>query len=171
MPKPIINNNQKIQQTFSADISFQERNTFKSSELAFREKRPQNYINLMKNLDVEGSRISENKLKELIEQLQNAVPEVAFDETFIGVLGKCHLGADYDVHTLSKKLIFGIDEATHQFGYGRMILKHFKRGESLPDSLEKGRSLASNPSYAFVEIYTDKLIAIQEDGTTAIIKN
>ena len=171
MPKPIVNNNQKMQQKLSPNLTLQDRNTFKSPELVFREKRPQNYINLMKNLDIENSKISENKLKEIVEQLQNAIPEIAFDETFLGVLGRCRLGADYDVHTLSKKLIFGIDEVTHQLGYGRMILKHFKISESLPDCLEKGRSLAVNPSYAFVEVYNNKLIAVQENGTVAIIKD
>lgn len=171
MPKPIINNNQKIKQKLSPDFILQERNTFKSTELAFREKRPQNYINLITNLDIEYSTVSDDKLNEIINQLKNTVPYVVSDDTFLGILGKCELGPDYDVHTLSKNVIFGIDEATHQVGFGRMILQHFKIGENLPAELEKGRSLAVNPSYAFVEVYNDKLIAIQNDGTVAIIKD
>lgn len=171
MPKPIINNTFKEQNISATELSLKHRDTYKSLELAFREKRPQNYINLMKNLDIEGEKISENKLNEIITQLKNLIPEISLDDSFIGVLGKCQLGADYDVHTLSKKIIFGIDESTHQLGYGRMILKHFKVNENLPEGLEKGRSLAVNPNYAFVEIYNDKLIAVQEDGNVAILKD
>lgn len=171
MPKPIINNKINTQLNFSSDMKLQERNTFKSPELAFREKRPQSYINLIKNLDLEGSKISEKKLEEIVNQLKNAVPEIVLDEMFIGILGKCELGAEYDVHTISKEVIFGIDEVNHLPGFGRMILKHFKIGETLPDGLEKGRSLAVNPNYIFVEIYNDRIIAVQENGSVAIIKD
>ncbi len=171
MPKPIINNNQQTKQKMFSSLIFQEKNTFKSPELSFREKRPQSYINIIKNLDLEGSKVSEKKLEEIINQLQNAVPEIVLDEMFIGILGKCELGAEYDVHTISKEVIFGIDEVNHLPCFGRMILKHFKIGETLPDGLEKGRNLAVNPNYVFVEIYNDKIIAVQENGSVAIIKD
>ncbi len=157
MPKPIINTNgQQLDINFTGEkqlsmleSSLEERNSFKSLELAFREKRPQSYLELMKN----------------------AVPDIVLDDTFYGVLGKCYLGDGYDVHTLSKKMVFGMDEVTHELGFGRMILKHFLIGENLPDGLEKGRSLAVNPSYAFVEVYSDKLIAVHNSGNVSIIKD
>lgn len=178
MPKPIINNIQQ-QDINTADMnqlsfpktSLKERNTFKTPELAFREKRPQSYIEQIKNLDIEGYSISEEKIKEIVETVQNAIPDLFYDEAFLGVLGKCHLGEEYDVHTLSLNNVFGIDERTKTIGYGRMILKHYKRNESLPSELEKGRQLAINPNYAFVEIYSNKLIAISEDGTASIVKD
>lgn len=170
MPKPIINTNNK-QKFLSDNLSLKERAVFKSPELTFRKQRSQAYINLIKNIDNDYAKVSEDKINELVKKLQEAAPDAIFDETFIGVLGKCHLGAEYDVHTISKNFVFGIDEVTHQFGFGRMILKHFKFGESLPDGLEKGRSLATNPGYLFVEVYNDKLIAVQADGTVAIIKD
>lgn len=179
MPKPIINTNGKQldlnftgeKQLSMLNSALEERNTFKSSELALRKKRPQAYMDLIKNLDIEGEKISEERLNDIIEQMKCSVPDIVLDDSFYGVLGKCHLERDYDVHTLSKKVIFGIDEKTHQLGYGRMILKHFHSTENLPDGLEKGRSLAANSNYAFVEVYSDKLIAIQNDGTVSIIKD
>ena len=179
MPKPIIDNNFLQNKTNSTDIKqlslsqkkLEERSSFKSPELAFREKRPQNYIELIKNLDIEGYTISEEKMKEIVETVQNAIPNLFYDETFLGVLGKCYLGEGYDVHTLSINTILGIDEKTNMIGYGRMILKHYTVHESLPPELEKGRSLAINPNYAFVEIYSDKLIAISENGTASIVKD
>lgn len=178
MPKPILNNiyQQSSTSTEFEDFSFsknilEERNTFKSPELAFREKRPQNYIEQIKNLDIEGYAISEEKIKEIVETVQNSIPNLFYDETFLGVLGRCYLGADYDVHTLSLNNVLGIDERTNTVGYGRMILKHYKVDEALPPELEKGRSLAINSNYAFVEIYSDKLIAISENGTASIVKD
>lgn len=170
MPKPIINTNNK-QQFLSEDLSLKEHAVFKSPELVFRKKRSQEYINIIKNIDIDYAKVSQDKINECVKKLQESAPEAIFDESFIGVLGKCELGAEYDVHTISKNFVFGIDEVTHQFGFGRMILQHFKIGESLPSELEKGRSLAANPSYLFVEVYNDKLIAVQTDGTVAIIKD
>lgn len=170
MPKPIINNEQKTIQKFSPELTYTQKCQFKTSELALRNKRPQKYLDLLTKLDSEDINISEDLCEKLVKELQNIAPDVSMDESFLGVLGKCHLGANYDVHTLSKQMIFGIDEVTHNFGYGRMILKHFQYGESLPSELEKARSLAGNPSYLFVEVYTDKLIAIQPDGAVAIIR-
>ncbi|MCM1009701.1 MAG: hypothetical protein NC390_02325 [Fusobacterium sp.] len=167
MPKPIINN--KSHTSFEK-LSFIEMDTFKNPELAFRQKRPQSYLILMKNLDVDGAQISEDKLNEIINELHNTVPQISLDETFLGVLGKCYLGTGYDVHTLSKSIIFGLDESTHLLGYGRMILKHFKIGESLPVELERARNLASNPNYQFIEVYSNKIIAVLADGNVAIIK-
>ena len=179
MPKPIINaSSQKLQDSFTVGkelsmqgSSFEERNTFKSSELILRKKRPQSYMELIKNLDLEGYSISKDKIKEIVENVQNSVPDVVYDDTFLGILGKCHLGDGYDVHTLSLNLVLGVDERTNTIGYGRMILKHYKVNESLPPELEKGRSLAINPNYVFVEIYRDKLIAINPDGSASIVKD
>lgn len=179
MPKPIINTDKlHLDMTFNeekqlsvADSYWKEKNTFKSPELVFREKRPQSYIEQIKNLDIEGYSMSAEKIKNIVETVQHSVPNIVYDETFLGVLGKCYLGEGYDVHTLSLNNILGIDEKTHSIGYGRMILKHYMVNEALPPELEKGRSLAINPNYVFVEIYSDKLIAISENGTASIVKD
>ena len=36
--------------------------------------------------------------------------------------------------------------------------------------MERGRSLALHPGYAFIEIYVDKLIAVADNGDTSIVK-
>ena len=169
MPKPILNNNLDNKNLLNPKDILEEKMTFKSPELAFRKQRPANYVEILKNLDVGGQLISPDKMKEIVETIKSACPEIILEDTFLGVLGKCYLGDSYDVHTLSINEIFGIDEATHLPGYGRLILKHYTKGETLPSELEKGRSLARNPNYAFVEIYKTKIIALTHDGTTAII--
>ena len=67
------------------------------------------------------------------------------------------MGEPYEVHTLSM--------------LGEYIVKHYKVGESLPDGMEKARNLANNEKYDFVEVYQNKIIAVKEDGSTAIIED
>jgi len=109
-------------------------------------------------------------MAEIVNTVKNEVPDIVQEDTFIGVLGKCYLDNLHDVHTLSLDIIFGVDEVSGQPGYGRMILKHYKIGESLPEELEKGRSLAVNPNYLFVEIYKTKIIAVKQNGSVSIVK-
>ena len=88
MPKPIIDNNFLQYKTNSTDIKqlslsqkkLEERSTFKSPELAFREKRPQNYIEQIKNLDIEGYTISEEKMKEMAKKSYSKKGEDVVDK-------------------------------------------------------------------------------------------
>lgn len=169
MPKPILNTD-KNDLTFKTEDVLEERVKYKSPELAFRKQRPEEYVNILQDLDIGGQTMSPDKIKEIVEKVKEACPEIVLGDSFIGVLGKCKLGGSYDVHTLSMNEIFGIDELTHLPGYGRLILKHYLRNEALPEGLEKARALARNQQYAFVEVYTDKLIAVSFNGKTAIIE-
>lgn len=169
MPKPIINS-KELENSFSkSDDILKEKNTYKSPELAFRKQRPENYVNILKDLDIEGKTMSNEKIKEIVESIKAECPELILEDTFLGVLGKCELGGSYDVHTLSLNEVFGVDEVTRLPGFGRLILKHYLRNESLPMELEKARNLARNPQYAFVEVYKTKVIAIGYDGNAAIL--
>ena len=169
MPKPIINNEQSDLK-FDTKSILEERSKCKSPELAFRKQRPEEYVNLLKDLDIEGQTMSSNKIREIVDGIKNACPEIVLGDTFIGIFGKCRLGCVYDVHTLSINKGFGLTEVTHLPGYGRLILKHYLRNETLPEGLEKARALACNKQYVFVEVYTDKLIAVGHNGKTAIIE-
>lgn len=51
-----------------------------------------------------------------------------------------------------------------------MIIRHYKSFEALPPLLERARSLALYPSYAFIEVYADKLIAVSPNGDTSMVK-
>ena len=69
----------------------------------------------------------------------------------LGIVAKCYLGHPYEVHTLDLS--------------GNEIISHFKIGESMADAFERARNLATHNAYAFVEVYTDKLLLIHHDGT------
>lgn len=169
MPKPIINNFKNSLQLEATDI-FNDNIKCKNPELTFRKQRPKEYLDILKDLDLYGENIPPDKIKDIVENIKKACPEVILEDSFVGILSKCMLGAYYDVHTISINKIFGIDEVTHLPGYGRLILKHYKKNEQLPKELEKARTLASNSKYAFVEVYNTKIIAVDYSGATAIIE-
>jgi len=71
----------------------------------------------------------------------------------LGIVSKCFLGDPFEVHTLD------LGKA--------QIIHHYKRSEPMPAEFEKARNLAMHNAYAFIEVYTDKLVMIREDGTAA----
>ena len=95
------------------------------------------------------------KVKDIVNQLEAELPEIKLSGFLIGIISRCYLGDPYEVHTL--------DAAGE-------IITHYKRGEILPNGMEKARSLAMM-DYAFIEVYTDRCCAIGEDGSVAVIQN
>ncbi|MDR0822971.1 MAG: hypothetical protein LBN20_04225 [Endomicrobium sp.] len=154
MPKPILNvldlEKQKL------DLNNQARSSFVSSDLAFRQKRSSKYIELLKLLDTSGNNISQVDIDKIVSDIKNELGEIGIGQIPLGIVSKCYLGNPYEVHTLT---LVGT------------IIKHYKFGESLPPELEKARNLAFSPKYAFIEVYTDRLVAINKDGSAAEIKN
>ena len=73
----------------------------------------------------------------------------------IGILAKCYLGFPYEVHTLNFTL--------------SSIIEHYKKGQTLPDGMEKARAMAARGVYEYIEVYTDYCCAISSDGTVSII--
>jgi len=159
MPKPIINLKKVQAENLTQNLAFESKSSFKSNspELVLRRKRSQNYVNILKKLDIAGHNISQDKINEIINAIKNELPELSIDEFPIGIVAKCYLGEPYEVHTLSM--------------LGKSIVEHYKIGQSLPEGLEKARNLANNENYEFVEVYHNKIIAIKEDGSTAIIED
>ena len=157
MPKPIININNIQSESLTSKLKFEQKKTFQSPELVFRRKRSQGYVKTLKKLDITGHNISQDEINEIINAIKNELPELSIDEFPIGIVAKCYLGEPYEVHTLSM--------------LGEYIVKHYKVGESLPDGMEKARNLANNEKYDFVEVYQNKIIAVKEDGSTAIIED
>ncbi len=70
----------------------------------------------------------------------------------LGIVAKCYLGNPYEVHILD---LVG------------QIIQHFKLEEFMPSAFERARSLALHPAYAFVEVYSNKLRCVREDGTVS----
>jgi len=73
---------------------------------------------------------------------------------FLGILAKCYLGIPYEVHTLS---------------FSFSIIEHYKKGQTLPDGMEKARAMAARGVYEYIEVYTDYCCAVSSDGTVSMI--
>lgn len=157
MPKPIIDIKNKEINNFAQNLTFNQKTNFQTPELAFRKKRSEKYIKTLKKLDMIEHHITQEQINEITNAIKNELPEISIDELPIGIVAKCYLGEPYEVHTLSF--------------LGKSIIRHYKLNESLPDELEKARTLANNENYEFVEVYHNKLIAVKEDGSTAIVEN
>jgi len=110
----------------------------------------------MTRLDAGGHVHSTAATEALLAAIRQEFPDVQIDALALGIVAKCYLGAPYEVHTLE---------------CSGSIIQHYKTGVPLPQGMERARSLARNAHYAFIEVYTDKLIAVSASGQTAIIEN
>ena len=119
-----------------------------------RQKRSSAYVQAVTQLDAGGHVHSPAATQALIDAIRNELPDVSIDALPFGIVSRCYLGAPYEVHTLD---------------CSGSIIQHYKTHESLPATLERARSLAQHPAYAFIEVYGSRLIAVSSSGQTALI--
>lgn len=159
MRRPIINTN--INQKVNLNVSTQQvsQNTVELNGMALdkrlRQKRSVSYINSVTKLDAGGVVCSHAKIDELKQAIQNEFPDLNPYQYPIGIIARCYLGNPYEVHTLDIKLD---------------IVEHFKKGDSLPLLMDRGKGLALHPGYEFIEVYNDTLRAVTKNGDVAVIQ-
>lgn len=120
-----------------------------------RQKRSSTYIDALTKLDAGGVTCIQHDIEALKQAIQAEFTDLEPYQWPLGIISKCYLGAPYEVHTLDTSLD---------------IIEHYKRGERLPSLMERARSIALHPTYAFIEIYSDTLRAVSENGDVAVIK-
>ena len=123
-------------------------------ESRLRQRRSTNYIRAMTELDAGCHCQDPRAVEALIAAIQQELPEVTIDKLPIGIVSRCFLGEDYEVHTLDRT---------------GGIVQHYRGHQSLPALLERARSLALHSGYLFVEVYVDSLVAVRSNGETAFI--
>ena len=120
-----------------------------------RKKRSEKYVENLSKLD-SGEVCLDNSLKDdLLKTIKEEFGEIEMSMWPEGIVAKCYLGNDYEVHTLD---------------VAQRIVRHYKINESLPEKLEKARNLANNKNYAFVEVYSRMLRVISNNGSVSEIK-
>lgn len=119
-----------------------------------RQKRSSTYVEAMARLDAGGHVHSPAATQALVDAIRSELPEVSMPSLPLGIVARCHLGAPYEVHTLE---------------CSGGIIAHYKTHQGLPALLERARSLAVHPGYAFIEVYSQRLIAIGHNGQTSLI--
>ncbi|MDO5652022.1 MAG: hypothetical protein Q4G13_07825 [Moraxella sp.] len=122
--------------------------------LSLRQPRSQSYLESLAKLDAGTHHHNQQAIDELKASISSELP-IDVSGLLIGVVSKCYLGHPYEVHTLD---FFGD------------IIEHYKTHETMRDELEQARSLAASGSYACIEVYRGKMIAIGHDGKTAVLQ-
>ena len=123
-------------------------------ESRLRQRRSSKYMRAMTELDAGCHCQDPRAVEALIAAIQEELPEVTIEKLPIGIVSRCCLGEDYEVHTLDRT---------------GGIIQHYRRRQSLPALLERARSLALHSEYLFVEVYVDSLVAVRSNGETAFI--
>ncbi|MET0264327.1 MAG: hypothetical protein ABW202_01830 [Duganella sp.] len=124
-------------------------------ESRLRQKRSPAYIEAISKLDAGGHIQSRESINALLAAIETELPEVSIDSWPTGYVAKCYLGKPYEVHTLDR---------------AGSIINHYKAGETLPGGMERARGLAEHGGYAFIEVYSDKLIAVAASGDISLVK-
>lgn len=121
-----------------------------------RMSRSQGYLSGLSKLDA-GSEADMGATVELIkEKIQAEFPTVDYiSNMLIGIIAPCYLGDNYEVHIVDLQ---------------KNIIKHYVRGQSLPNGLEVARRIAMKRQYDYVEVYEHQFCLISEDGSVSVVE-
>lgn len=161
MPKPLLKTPQNLkQQNISINITYNQsqqqlsQNEKMKLDRIFRQPRSKEYMNAVKQLDAGGHVHNKKKVDAIIQAIRDEFPEVELAGVLLGYVDKCYLGSPYEVHTLD---------------LAGEIIDHYKIGETLPNGMEKARSIAMRGGYEFIEVYADCCRAISSNGSVSVI--
>lgn len=162
MPRPILhiqsNVETKNKRQISTSLSIKKKidvnvaNPLVLSRI-LRKNRSKEYLDAIHKLDA-GGHVQMHQVDRLIDALRTEFPEINLPSMLIGLVAKCYLGDPYEVHTVD--LVGG-------------IIKHYKKGEILPDGMEKARNLAYSGFYDVIEVYSDCCRAISPSGNVSVV--
>lgn len=155
MAKRILLNGNSASINLSSKISTHTNENLKTIS---RKKRSKTYMDTLKELkafDKDTAQVIKEKIDKIKLVLQDELPDINIDDLLLGIVSKCYLGEPYEVHSLN--LSGG-------------IVEHYKKGEIMPNGLEKARNLAQNKAYEFIEVYKNSLHAIDSSGNVSVIK-
>jgi len=163
MPRPLLNRNRtEASQESKLSLTAAPAKTQTSGETAMqlnrrlKQPRSKEYIDAIHKLDAGGHTMSTAEREAIIAAIRAEFPEIVdLAGVLIGIVSKCYLGDPYEVHTLT---------------IAANIIEHYKRGQALPDGMERARSLAARGGYEFIEVYTDVCRAISSDGSVSVVQ-
>ena len=162
-PRPIIGVHTTTTPT-QLDLTVQPKTTLlvgPQLERRIKQRRSQAYIQALTRLDVSPHAPNQQALEELVATIANEFGDLAIQQRPLGFVQKCILGPGFEVHILNVT--------------GSRILHHYKVGEGMPDPFQAARQLAIYPShaalntYAFVEIYPDRLVPVFANGPVTTV--
>ena len=119
-----------------------------------RKKRSSKYMEILCHLDSGGHVQNREKVEEIRRAIEEEFPEINLDGFLLGYVQICYLGVPYEVQMLD---------------YVGGIVQHYKRGEPLPNGLERARGLALRGGYEFIEVYQTCCRAVSKNGMVSVI--
>jgi len=146
MPRPFIGSHAPVESVAPTRLA---PTSPAALEARLREARSPGYLAALARVDTGAT------AEELIEAARVEFSEIPNDARTAGVVARCALGADYDVHVLD--LAQGTAE-------------HYRTGQRMPGELEKARALGTHGDYAFVEVYDGVARAVRRDGSVTVAK-
>lgn len=124
-----------------------------------RQPRSIEYLEALTQIDSGGHIHDSQAVDKLVTLLHQEFPDIAIEDFPLGIVAQCYLGAPFEVHTFDFAAALQISN----------VIRHYKTFETMPDLMEKARSLALNPAYAFVEVYTNKIIPVAFNRSVSIL--
>jgi hypothetical protein len=162
MPKPMLRPTHQTQtdsvlSLTSSSAAKQELSDEKKIKIdrLLRKPRSKRYMDMMRCLDSGGHVHNRKQTEDIINAIQTEFPEVEISGILLGMVSKCYLGDNYEVHSL---------DATGS------IIEHFRQGQQMPGGMEKARSVAIRSGYEFIEVYVDCCRAVSSSGAVSVIK-
>jgi hypothetical protein len=161
MPKPMLKTPSRTQQDDILNVTglcAQNQQTRQMDKMKLdrllRQPRSKTYMDALGRLDAGGHVHNRDTVNDIINTIKNEFPEVELGGVLLGYISVCYLGKPYEVHTLD---------------VAGGIIEHYEAGRSLPNGMEKARSIAMRGGYAFIEVYVDCCRAISNIGTVSVI--
>lgn len=162
MPKPLLRSVQQTQtdSILSLTSSFETMKEMSGEakmrvDRLLRKPRSKQYMEIMRSLDAGGHVHNQKQMEEIISAIRAEFPEVEISGVLLGIVSRCYLGDNYEVHSLD---VTG------------GIIEHYRQGQQMPGGMEKARSIAIHGGYEFIEIYVDCCRAISLNGNVSVIK-
>ena len=162
MPKPMLNFTQTqttentILSTTQQSSKVEQKQLLNQHQMdrLLRNKRSKEYMEAIHKLDAGGHVTNHAQVQEIIDAIANEFPEVTLEGVLLGYVSICYLGAPYEVHTLDMS---------------GQIIRHYKVGETLPNGLERARTLAIRGGYDFIEVYDNCCRCISHSGAVSVV--
>lgn len=161
MPRPIIRQKENTRQgaqlsTRTSQAQQPQSRTMPPAEQdrLLRKTRSKEYIEAVHRLDSGGAVMNSEQVAAIVDTLVAEFPELNLPGVLRGIVAVCYLGKPYEVHSLDMS---------------GAIITHYKSGETMPNGLEKARSLARRGGYAFVEVYDNCLRAVSDNGAVSVV--
>lgn len=154
MARPLLNQNTQAGTRLSVTPTPARTAALPAHELArrLREPRTRAYVERVTRLDV-GTLHETGAVQRLLEEIRTEFPELGIEDFPLGWVSRCYLGEPFEVHVLDAV---------------GSIVQHYRRGEPLPAELERARTLALHPAYAFIEVRRNALHCVRDDGTVTL---